>query len=86
MALLDFPDMHIERIATGRLKTVVVSREILIVGGPNIGGGWLEAETPKGRQKQLFDSPSVTKRGRRDSNAQPSDRQSDALTNWATAP
>ena len=28
----------------------------------------------------------VFKRGRRDSNPQPSDRQSDALTNWATAP
>ena len=49
MALLDFPDMHIERIATGRLKTVVVSREILIVGGPNIGGrviGGRDAEEP----------------------------------------
>ena len=36
MTLLDFPDINIERIATGKLKTVIVSGEILIVGGQNI--------------------------------------------------
>ncbi len=35
----------------------------------------------KGQQAQMLASQRVTKRGRRDSNAQPSDRQSDALTN-----
>ena len=50
MALLDFPDMHIERIATGRLKTVGMGGNIRIMRGPNIRGGSFEAKMPKGRQ------------------------------------
>jgi len=41
----------------------------------------IRPEKEEGRQTQVLDSLPLTQRGRRDSNPQPSDRQSDALTN-----
>ena len=40
----------------------------------------------KAAKRNCLPALRLQKRGRRDSNPQPSDRQSDALANWATAP
>jgi len=55
--LLGFGGMHVERIATGRLTTVGVSRDIHIMRGPNIAAGPLEAKVRKDRQGWGPDNP-----------------------------
>jgi len=43
--------MHIERITTGRLTKVGVSREIINIGGPNIGERVVGGREAKGPAK-----------------------------------